>query len=402
VALHDGTALDGFTERDPAERSAFNRLFYRNRRPTWLGHWVSQFFCWWARLGLTPRPWVALHVRDRVSGRWRQDAVVIPSVAGERFVVSMFGRISDWVRNVEAAQGDAAMSHGGRQRVRLVLVPPEQRAPILSEYVRIASSGRKHFPLPVGAPLDDFAAIASQYPVYRIERPAAWSSHTPIVQNIAMPTTTLVDGSRTLNTILLVCGVLAPFAYVGTDIVAGLLYPGYSFTAQAPSELFAIGAPTSRLVVPLFSLSSALYVAFAFGVWRASGGTSALRVLAVLIAANGIDSLALWEFPMHMRGVPPTFSDKMHLILAINPFVLLSMAFGVAAFRNWFRVYSILTILILVGLATLAFSYVPAVAANQPTSWLGLSERSAQYAHQLWHAVLAIVLLRRWSEACGF
>jgi hypothetical protein len=92
----------------------------------------------------------------------------------------------------------------------------------------------------------------------------------------------------------------------------------------------------------------------------------------------------------------------MHLILAINPFVLLSIAFGAAAFRNWFRVYSILTILILVVLATLAFSYVPAVAANQPTSWLGLSERIAQYAHQLWHAVLAIVLLRRGSKACGF
>jgi hypothetical protein len=30
-----------FTERDPAERSAFNRLFYRDRRPTWLGQRVS-------------------------------------------------------------------------------------------------------------------------------------------------------------------------------------------------------------------------------------------------------------------------------------------------------------------------------------------------------------------------
>jgi hypothetical protein len=259
VALYDEMAVDGFTERDPAERSALNRLFYRNRRPTWLGHWVSQFFCWWARVGLPPRPWVALQVRDRVSGRWRQDAVVIPTVAGERYVVSMFGKISDWVCNVEATNGDAAISHGGRQRVRLVPVPPEQRAPILSEYVRVASSGRKHFPLSVGAPLADFAAIASQYPVYRIERPAAWSSHTPSVQNRAIPTATLLDASRTLNTVLLVCGVLAPFAYVGTDIVAGLLYPGYSFTAHAPSELFAIGAPTSRLVVPLFSLSSALY-----------------------------------------------------------------------------------------------------------------------------------------------
>jgi hypothetical protein len=164
---------DTFTDRDPAERGAFNRLFYRNRRPTWFGHWVSQFFCWWARLGLPPRSWVALEVRDRVSGRVRADAVVVPTVQGRRYIVSMFGTISDWVHNLEAAHGDAVIAHGGSQRVRLVLVAPEERAPILEEYVRVASSGRKHFPLPVGAPLADFAAIAAQYPVYRIELPAA-------------------------------------------------------------------------------------------------------------------------------------------------------------------------------------------------------------------------------------
>ena len=164
--------MDTFTEPDPAERRAFNRLFYRNRRPTWFGHWVSQFFCWWARLGMPPRSWVALEVRDRVSGRMRQDAVVIPTVAGQPYVVSMFGTISDWVHNLEAADGDAVISHGGSVRVRLVKVAPDERAPILREYVRVASSGRKHFPLPVGAPLAEFAAIASQYPVYRIELPA--------------------------------------------------------------------------------------------------------------------------------------------------------------------------------------------------------------------------------------
>jgi hypothetical protein len=158
-----------FAEPDPAERNALNRLFYRNRRPTRLGHWVSQLFCVGARLGLTPRSWVSLEVPDRVSGRRRADAVVIPTVAGERYVVSMFGFISDWVQNVEAAQGNAFISHGGRVRVRLVLLPPAERAPILREYVRVASSGRKHFPLPVGAPLAEFTAIAAQYPVYRIE-----------------------------------------------------------------------------------------------------------------------------------------------------------------------------------------------------------------------------------------
>jgi hypothetical protein len=106
-------------------------------------------------------------------------------------------------------------------------------------------------------------------------------------------------------------------------------------------------------------------------------------------------------FPMHMRGVEPTFTDTMHLVLAINPFVLLSIGLGVAAFKNWFRLYSIGTILILVVLAIFAFLYVPQVGANQPTPWLGLTERIAQYGYHLWQVVLAIALLRVRDET-GF
>jgi hypothetical protein len=80
--------MDAFTEPDPAERSVFNRLFYRNRRPTSVGHWVSRFFCWWARVGPPPRAWVVLEVRDRVSGRICADAVVLPTGAGHQYVVS--------------------------------------------------------------------------------------------------------------------------------------------------------------------------------------------------------------------------------------------------------------------------------------------------------------------------
>jgi hypothetical protein len=58
---------------------------------------------------------------------------------------------------------------GRRRRVHLVPVPPEERAPILREYVRIAPGGRRHFPLPVGAPLGEFEKIAGAYPAYRID-----------------------------------------------------------------------------------------------------------------------------------------------------------------------------------------------------------------------------------------
>lgn len=161
--------MNPFTDPDPAEQSPFNRLFYRNRRPTWFGHWVSQFFCWWARVGLPPRNWVSLQIRDRTTGRMRADAVVVVTIGGEQFVVSMFGTISDWVQNLEAAGGEAVISHGRPARVHLVSVPSEKRAPILREYVRVASSGRKHFPLAIGASLTDFAAIAELYPVFRVE-----------------------------------------------------------------------------------------------------------------------------------------------------------------------------------------------------------------------------------------
>jgi hypothetical protein len=81
----------------------------------------------------------------------------------------MLGPESAWVKNFEAAHGDAVIRQGRRSRVHLATVPPQGRAPILREYVRIASSGRQHFPLPVGAPLADFDAIAGRYPVYRID-----------------------------------------------------------------------------------------------------------------------------------------------------------------------------------------------------------------------------------------
>jgi hypothetical protein len=161
--------MSNSTHPDPAERSALLRLFYRNWRPTRLGRWVNRFASWWSGLGLPPKFQAVLEVHGRTSGRRRSNPVVIATVEGKRYLVSMLGSGSDWVKNVEAAHGDAVIRQGRRRPVHLVAVPPEQRAPILREYVRIASSGRQHFPLPVGAPLSDFEAIARRYPVYRID-----------------------------------------------------------------------------------------------------------------------------------------------------------------------------------------------------------------------------------------
>ena len=153
---------------DPAERSPLLRLFYRDWRPTRIGRWVNQLASWWSGLGLSSRDAV-LEVRGRASGQRRSTPVVIATVEGKRYLVSMLGPASDWVKNVEAAHGDAVLRQGRRRAVHLMAIPAAERASILSEYVRVATSGRHHLPVAVGAPLSEFQAIADRYPVYRID-----------------------------------------------------------------------------------------------------------------------------------------------------------------------------------------------------------------------------------------
>lgn len=198
--------------------------------------------------------------------------------------------------------------------------------------------------------------------------------------------------------ILLAMGIASTLLYPITDILAGVLYKGYSFNEQAISELFAIGAPTSRMVVSLFTICSVLFIGFGLGIGLSSNNRLQ-RILAVMVIGNAINSLVLWNFfPMHMRGAGATFTDTMHTVLAINPFILISIILGAVIFKGWFRFYSLGTILLLLIPAVMSFSYIPLLIAHQPTPWMGFTERLSQYGHQLWHAILAIVLIRGQSN----
>lgn len=198
-----------------------------------------------------------------------------------------------------------------------------------------------------------------------------------------------------LRPLLLTCGIAGGVLYPLADIFATTRYPGFSYRDQAVSELFAIGAPTSDLVVALFTVSSALILLFAVGIWMSADGRRLVRWLAAMMALNAVNALVLWNFfPMHMRGSQPTFTDMMHGILAVDPFVLAAVVLAAVAFRGPFRVYTVATIAFSTVLAIMSVSHLDAVVANQPTPWMGATERAAQYATNLWYAVLAVVLLR--------
>ena len=48
-------------------------------------------------------------------------------------------------------------------------MPVEERAPILRRYVDKVPGGRPHVSVDRGAPVEDFAAIASEHPVFLVE-----------------------------------------------------------------------------------------------------------------------------------------------------------------------------------------------------------------------------------------
>jgi hypothetical protein len=130
---------------------------------------VNRAWAWVSGLGLIPPILLTLQVKGRSSGRLRMNVLVPATHGGQRYLVSMLGDGSEWVRNVRAAGGEAFIKRGRSRPVMLTEIPPTERAPILKAYCQVATSGRHHFPVPPTAPLSEFEAVAADYPVFRID-----------------------------------------------------------------------------------------------------------------------------------------------------------------------------------------------------------------------------------------
>lgn len=199
--------------------------------------------------------------------------------------------------------------------------------------------------------------------------------------------------------LLLICGIVGSLVYLLSDIVAAtFLYPGYDITTQQVSELSAIGAPSRPYWVAMGYPYALLILAFAAGVWMAANGNWALRVVSVflmLFAVNGF----FWGLvaPMHMRATEFTDSDTMHIAFAISAIVIMLtfIISGAVALGTGFRIYSAITVVAMMGAGGLVSTQVAAIAAGQPTPWMGLVERISVYSPMIWIVVFAVMLLER-------
>ena len=74
--------------------------------------------------------------------------------------------------------------------------------------------------------------------------------------------------------------------------------------------------------------------------------------------------------------------------------MVLFIGFGSGARGKGFRLYSILSILIMLVFGAWTGMQAPRVEAQLPTPWLGVIERISVYSPMLWILVLAIILLQ--------
>lgn len=197
-----------------------------------------------------------------------------------------------------------------------------------------------------------------------------------------------------LRAALLVCGILSSLLYAVMLVVVPMQWEGYSSVSQTVSELSALDAPTRPLWVWLGSFYTLLVALFGCGVLGSAGRGRGLRVVGYALVAYG--AIGLFWPPIHQRGVQPTLTDTMHIIFTMGTIVLmmLAMGFGAAAFGRRFHLYSIASMVVLVGFGVLAGMDGPRIAANLPTPWVGVWERINVGVFLLWVVVLAVALLR--------
>jgi hypothetical protein len=95
-----------------------------------------------------------------------------------------------------------------------------------------------------------------------------------------------------------------------------------------------------------------LLAAFAVGIRRSAGPSRSLRWVGPLLIVSGvIGFFAQQVFPMTSRWLEPGFSDIMHgsLTGAWSVIIFAVVILGAVAYRGWFRLYSIVTLLVLGG-----------------------------------------------------
>jgi deazaflavin-dependent oxidoreductase (nitroreductase family) len=127
------------------------------------------------RAGVGPKRMHLLTVKGRKTGKPYTTPLTMVEIDGQRWLVAPYGGVA-WAKNI-GASGSAKLSRG-RVTEQLAVEPADahESAPVLKAYAGMEPSAPRAFGVGPEASLEEFEAIASKHPVFRIGsiRPAAY------------------------------------------------------------------------------------------------------------------------------------------------------------------------------------------------------------------------------------
>ncbi len=117
--------------------------------------------------GVIPRSYVMTTRGRRTGVLHRTPVTLVEHDDGQRWLVAPYGPVS-WVHNARAA-GLVTLRRGARVRAYgLREVSADEAAPILKEYLGLASATRPYFYAAKDSPVEDFALEAHLHPVFEL------------------------------------------------------------------------------------------------------------------------------------------------------------------------------------------------------------------------------------------
>ena len=138
--------------------------------PRWLGP-ANRVIIALQRLGVVIGTMHLISIPGRKSGKLRTTPISPLVVEGKRYIVGGFPQ-ADWVKNARAA-GWGILARGRKEeRVTLIELPEEERAPILMQFPRDVPHGVQFFVKAGIVESPDpqaFAAAAPRCTVFRVE-----------------------------------------------------------------------------------------------------------------------------------------------------------------------------------------------------------------------------------------
>jgi hypothetical protein len=141
------------------EKVALHRWLYRGGHPNELTKIINKGWAIIHSLGISPNYLVTLEVVGRQSGKTISFPLAMTVMNGERYLVSMLGEETNWVRNIKAAGGKARLRHGISEQVLLEEVDVRQRAPILKAYLQHAPGARPIMSINKNAPISEYKKL---------------------------------------------------------------------------------------------------------------------------------------------------------------------------------------------------------------------------------------------------